>query len=112
VRAVAQKIAQHSVKLLLMQDEQMIKALAPHTAQKAFTDGIRSRGVRRCVENLDATHMCNPCEAHPKLAIVIPKKVFRSLPIGSGFSQLLRYPGIARRSWRCVDTDMDHFARV
>jgi hypothetical protein len=98
-----------TVELLLMQDEQMIEAFTSYTPQEAFTDRIGSRGVIRRFENLDSTRSRNTGEVHPKLAIVIPKKVFRLLPIGRGFSQLLRYPDIARRS---CDTDMDHFARV
>jgi len=46
---------EHPLKLLLLQDEQMIGTLAPHAAQKALEDGIRARGVIRCCENLDAT---------------------------------------------------------
>jgi hypothetical protein len=98
-----------TVELFLMQDEQMIEAFTSDTPQKAFTDGIGSRGVIRRFENLDSTRSRNTGEVHPKLAIVIPKKVFRPLSIGRGFSQLLRYPDIARRP---CDTDMDHFARV
>jgi len=30
----------NTLQLLLLQDEQVIETLAPHTAQKAFTDGI------------------------------------------------------------------------
>jgi hypothetical protein len=44
---------EHTVELLLMQDEQMIEALMPHTPQKAFTDGIGSRGVKGCLEELE-----------------------------------------------------------
>jgi len=34
---------EHPVELLLLQDEQMIESLMPHTAQEAFTDRIGSR---------------------------------------------------------------------
>ncbi len=77
--------AQHPLELHLMQDEQMVEALPAHTSQKAFTDGIRSRGVIRCCENLDATRVHNTGEDRPKLAIVIPQKVFRPLSIRCGF---------------------------
>ena len=91
--------AQHSVKLLLIEDEHMIEALAPHTQEKAFTDSVRSRCVIRCCENLDPTRVRNPCEAHPKLAIVIPKKVFRLLSPRRGFPN--RYVRSKRR-WDIV----------
>ena len=53
----------HPVELLLMQDEQVIETLAPHTSQKTLTDGIRARGVIRSFENLNATRMRNPSQA-------------------------------------------------
>jgi hypothetical protein len=67
------------VALLLLQDEQMIEAFTPHASQKALTDGIRSRSVIWYCENLDVTHFRNPCEAHPKLAIMITDEVLRPL---------------------------------
>ena len=38
---------EYPLELLLMQDEQVIETLASHTSEKAFTDGVRSRGVIR-----------------------------------------------------------------
>jgi hypothetical protein len=87
--------AQDPLKLLLMQDKQMIEALAPHTPQKTLTDGIRSWGVRRSCENLDATRLGNPREAHPKLAIVITDEILRSFAISGGFPK--RYVQSTRR---------------
>ncbi len=86
---------EHAVELLLMQDEQVIQALATHTPQKAFTDGIRSRSVIRCSENLDVTCFRNPREAQPKLAIVIPNEILRPRSIGGGFPKLLCGPRVA-----------------
>ena len=83
---------EYTLELLLMQDEQVIETLTPHTAQKPFTDGIRSWSLIRCFENLDPTRLCNPSEARPKLAIVLPKKVFRPLSIRRGFPKLLCGP--------------------
>jgi hypothetical protein len=103
---------EHPLKLLLMQDEQVIETLAPHTPQKALADGIRSRGVIRCCEYLDATRLGNPREAHPKRAIVITDEILRPYTIGGGFSQLLCGPRVAGRSWKSVDADEDHCARV
>jgi hypothetical protein len=100
---------EYPVELLLLQDEQMIEALATHASEKAFTSRIRSRGLIGYFENLDATRVRNTSEVYPKLTIVITKKILWSLSIGRGFSQLLRDPGVARRA---CDADMDHFARV
>jgi hypothetical protein len=68
-----------------MQDEQVIETLASHTPKKAFTDSIRLRSVIRYFENLDSTRLRNPCEVHPKLAIVITDEMLRPLSIGGGF---------------------------
>jgi hypothetical protein len=43
-----------AVELLLMEDEQMIEALTPHTTQEPLTDGIGAWGVIGGFENLDA----------------------------------------------------------
>src|SRR5258708_12335643 len=86
-----------------MQDEQVIETLASHTAQKAFTDGIRLRGVIRYFENLDSTRLRNPCEVHPKLAIVITDEILRSLSIGGGFPNLFCGPSARGASCRCGD---------
>ncbi len=72
---------EYPLELLLMQDEQVIETRASHTPQKAFTNGIRLRGVIRRFENLDSTRLRNPSEAHPKLAIVITDEILRPLSI-------------------------------
>jgi hypothetical protein len=77
-----------------MQDEQVIETLPPHTAQKAFTHGIRAGSEIRSFENLNATRLRHPSEAHSKLAIMIPDEVLRPHAIGGGFPQLLRRPRI------------------
>ena len=69
---------EHAVELLLMQDEHMIEALMPHTAQEAFTDRIGPWCVVRRFQDLDATGLGNPIEDHPKLAIIIPNEIFRT----------------------------------
>jgi hypothetical protein len=98
-----------SVELPLMQDEHVIEALTPHTAQKPLTDGIGSRGVIGGLEHLDATGLGNPIEGHPKLAIVITDEIFRTHAIGGGFSKLLCCPRVGGRA---CHADVDHFARV
>ncbi len=100
---------EHAVELLLLEDEQVIETLAAYTAEKAFTDGIGSRGFIRCCENLNATRLRNPREACPKLAIVITDEVLRPLAIGGGLPQLLCDLGVGGRA---CDTYMDHCARV
>src|SRR2546429_6363235 len=53
--------------------------------------------IRR-FENLDVTCPRHSRKARPEFAIVISNEIFRRLPIGGGFSQLLRHPGISRGS--------------
>jgi hypothetical protein len=91
-----------------MQDEQVIKTLSTHTSEKAFTDGIRSRGVIRSFEHRDSTRIGNPREAHPKLAIVITDEVLRPLAIGGGFPKRFGGPSVCGTS---CDADVDHSAR-
>jgi len=97
------------VELLLMQDEQMIEALTPYTAEKPLTDGIRARGVIRSFENLNVTRLRNPSETHPKLAVVITNEVLRPHAKSGGFSKLLGSPSVSRIS---CHANVDHFARV
>src|SRR5260221_8730901 len=100
---------EHALELLLMQDEQMIEALTPYTAEEPLTDGIRARGVIRSFKNLHVTRLRNPSEAHPKLAVVITDEVLRPHIKGGGFPKLLCSPSVSGRS---CHADMDYFARV
>ena len=100
---------EHALELLLMQDEQMVEALTSDTTEEALADRIRSRGMIRRFENLDATRLGNLREGHSKLTIVITDEVLRSHTIGGGFPKLLRGPSIRRRS---CDAFVNHSARV
>jgi hypothetical protein len=92
-----------------MQNQQVIEAYLPHTPQESLTDGIGAFRVIGSFEHLDATCPRHTSKARPKFAIVIPKEIFRCLPIWGGFSQLLGHPGIGRRS---SNPDMDHPSRL
>jgi len=96
---------EHTLELLLVEDQQVVKAFLSHTPQEAFANRIRSGSVIRCFKNLNATCRRHPSETGPKFTIVITYQILRCLPIGRGFSQLLRHPGIGRGS---SDSDMDH----
>ncbi len=100
---------EYTMELLLLEDKQMIETLATHTSEKAFTDGIRSRGVIRDLENLDPTRLRNTGEVRPKLAIVITDEVLRSFAKGGGFPQLLCSPSVGGIA---CDAHMDHSSRV
>ena len=98
-----------TMQLLLLQDEQMIEALSPHAAQKAFTDGIRSRGVIECFEELDGACGCHSGETRSEFAIVVVNEICGGLPIRRSFSQLLGYP---RVRGRVRHIHMDHLSRL
>jgi hypothetical protein len=96
---------EHTLELLLMKDQQVVEAFLSHTSQEAFADRIRSGSMIGRVEYLYSTRCRYTSETGPKFAIVITHQIFRCLPIGSGFAQLLRHPGIGRGS---RDSDMDY----
>src|SRR5690348_3669103 len=96
------------MQLLLMEDQQVVKALSSHTPQKSFTDGIGSwRTIGRC-ESLDAARCCHSSETRAKLVIIIANEILRCVSIGSRLSQLLCGPSVGRRP---CHTDVDHSAR-
>ena len=97
-----------ALELLLMKDQQMVKALTSHASQKAFADRIRSwRKIRR-FEDLHVARCCYTGETRSELAVIISNKVLGSLPIRCRFSQLLCYPAVDRG---LRHTYVDDFAR-
>jgi hypothetical protein len=100
---------QDAVELLLMEDEQLIEARTLHTAQEPLTDGIGAWGVIGGFEHLDATRFGNPCEGHPKLALLSKDEVLRSDTKGGSFPKRFGRPRIGGRSPHAY---VDHFARV
>ena len=99
-------LIEHALKLLLVEDQQMVKAFLSHTSQEAFADRIGSWCMNGRFENLNSTRCRHASKARPKFAIVITNQILRCLPIRGSFSELLRNPGIGRRP--CHDY-VDHF---
>ena len=100
-------LIEHALQLLLAEDQQMVKALLSYTPQEAFADRI---GLWRMIgrfEDLNCTRCRHVSKARPKFAIVSTNQIRWRLPIGSSFPELLRTPGIGRRSG---DSDMDYLA--
>ena len=91
-------VLEKAVELLLMQDQEVIQAFSSHASQKTFTDSICLWGSIRRSKYLDATRCCDACETRPEFAIIIPNEICGRLPIRSRLPQLLRNPGIGRRS--------------
>ena len=95
---------EETVKLFLLQDQEMIQAFSPDASQKAFTDGICSwRPVRRS-KHFDTTCCCHSCKMLPEFAIIIPDQICWGLPVRCGLSQLLRNLGIGGRAGH-IDMD-------
>jgi hypothetical protein len=86
------------VELLLMEDQEVIQTFSPHASQEAFTHGIGSRSSVRRSKGFDVARGCYSCEFQPEFAIIVPNQVSWSFSIRSRLSQLLRRPGIRRRS--------------
>ena len=68
-----------TMQLLLLEDEQVIETLSPHTAQKAFTDSVSPWCVIRCFQDLDAAGGCHARETGSKLAVTIPNEIRAAL---------------------------------
>ena len=88
----------NALELPLLQDQQVIQTFLPHAPQEALANSIGSGCMMRRFENLNAACRRHPSKAGPKFTVVISKEIFRCLPIGGGFSQLLSYPGVGRRA--------------
>ena len=87
----------------------MIQAFLSDAPQEALADRIGLWSVIRRFENLDTTCPRHPSKTGPKFAVVITNQVLRPLAIRSGFSQLLRHPGVSRGS---CNPYMDHPSRL
>ena len=96
---------EHALKLLLLEEKQVVEAILSYTSQEAFADCIGSGSVIGCVENLNSTGCRHTSEAGAKFAVVITNQILRGLSKRGGFSKLLGHPGIRRGS---SDADMDH----
>ena len=98
---------EHTLELLLLQDQQVIQAFLTNTPEEPLTDGIGSGSVNGGFEQLDATGRRYTSEARPKFGIVVSNQIFRRLSKRRGFSELLRDLGIG---WRSGHADMDDLA--
>jgi hypothetical protein len=47
--------------VLLLENEKVIQAFAPHASQEAFTDGIRAWRSVRGAQHFDTTGSCHGC---------------------------------------------------
>ena len=87
-----------ALELPLVKNQQVVQTFLPHTPQEPLADHLGSGSLIRRLENLDATCRSHTSEEGPKFGIIIPNQVLRCVPIRGRFSELLRHPGIGRRS--------------
>jgi hypothetical protein len=92
-----------------MKNQQMIEILLPNAPGEALADRIGSWSAIGGLEQLDATGRRHSSKARPEFAVVITNELFRRLPIGGGFSQVLGHPGIG---WRACHADRDDLPRL
>ncbi len=85
-------LIEHALQLLLVEDEQVVKAFLSHTPQEAFADRIGARSVIRCSKHFNGTHCRHASKARPKFVIIITYQILRRLPIRGSFSQRYARP--------------------
>ncbi len=77
---------EHALELLLVEDEQVVKACLSHTPGEAFADSIGSGSVIGCFKNLNRTRCRHTSETGAKFTLVITDQILWCLPIRGGFS--------------------------
>jgi hypothetical protein len=85
-------LIEHALQLLLVEDQQMVKAFLSHTPEEAFADRIGSWCMKGRFENLNRTRGRHASKARPKFAIVITNQILRCLPIRGSFSERYAQP--------------------
>src|SRR5258707_1470038 len=86
------------IELFLVEDQEVLKTFSSHAPQKAFTNGICSRSSIRSSKYFDATCCRHASKTRPEFPVIIPNQISWPFSIRSRFPQLLRDPGIGRRS--------------
>ena len=79
-----------------MEDERVVKAFPFHTANIPLADSIRSRCSVGCLQLLNTGAPGDRSELSTVLFVTVANEIFGALTPGSGFPELLRYPGIRR----------------
>lgn len=100
-------VCQHTTKMTLMQDQEMVETLSADTAQEALADGIGPGSSVGSSEHLDAAGGRDTCKLIPVLAIVVTDQIPGSCSERRRLSQLLRDLLISRMP---RDSHMDHYA--
>jgi hypothetical protein len=89
---VRQILIEHTLKLLLVKDQQVVEAFLSYTPQKAFADRIGSWRMNGRFKNLYATCCRHPSKTWSKFAIIITYQILRCLSKWCGFSERYALP--------------------
>ena len=79
---------EHALELLLVEDEQVVKACLSHTPGEAFADRIGAGSVRGCLKNLNRTRCRHTSETGAKFTPVLTDQIRWCLPIGKELCHL------------------------
>jgi len=74
---VVHVLREYRMELSFTEDQQVVQAFTPHTAQKAFTDCIRLGCLYGCVQNYDSGGVADLIEHRSELVIVVPNQKAR-----------------------------------
>lgn len=101
--------SEEAEKLLLLKDQEVIQALAPDAAQKAFTHRICLWGSVRRLKNFDAARGCYSCTIRTEFLVIVSDEVCGCLPRRRCLPQWLRDPEIRRGSGNIDVDDVSRF---
>jgi len=89
---VVHVLGEHSPQVSFTEDQQVVQAFTPHTAQKAFTDCIRLGCLRGCVQDCDSGCVLDLTEHGSELVVIVADQEARPGAPRRGIPQLLCYP--------------------
>ena len=100
-------LSENPAKLTFVEDEEVIQALSPDTAQEALAHGSGPWGTDGSPEDPDPARCCDASELGSIRAVVVTDQGARPYSERRRFSQLVRDPHIG---WMPCDAHMDHCA--
>ncbi len=107
--AVRHVLPQHTPQLPLTQDEDVIQALAPHTAEEPLAGGVRPWCPDGGAQDRDPATRRDAVERRPVLAVVVADEEAGALVERRGLAQLLGHPSVSRVARH---PDVHHAARA
>ena len=100
-------LSENPATLTVVEDEEVIQALSPDTAQEALAHGSGPWGTDGSPEDPDPARCCDASELGSIRAVVVTDQGARPYSERRRFSPLVRDPHIG---WMPCDSHMDHCA--